>query len=45
VDDLDGGDARLVLVGGRDPLDDIRNCPPPSTQRLLGSSDRFEATR
>jgi hypothetical protein len=25
---------RLVLVGGRDQLDDIRNCPPPTTQRL-----------
>jgi hypothetical protein len=44
---VDGGEPgdRLVLVGGRDPLDDIRNCPPPTTQRLVGSWDRFEAKR
>src|SRR5436190_1373586 len=35
---------RVVLVNGRDPLDDIRNCPPPVSQRLSQTEWRVSST-
>ncbi len=35
---------KVVLVNGRDPLDDIRNCPPPVSQRLSQTEWRVSST-
>ena len=35
---------RVVLVNGRDPLDEITNCPSPTTQRLTAPWDVLKPT-
>jgi len=35
---------KVVLVNGRDPLDDVRNCPQATSQRMVGSWDTFRLT-